>query len=190
MAAATSTPTFHVTAVLPIGGLMATSRGTGIPLTLLLARAAALVVEEEPLFNAAFTPEGLAFRARVDVGIAVDTEDGLLTPVLRDAAACPLTDLHQTWTELRDRARRRRLPPADYRGATFYLSNLGMYAIVRRFDAILPLGATSILAVGAAIDAQAEFTLTCDHRVVFGAHAARFLTALARRLEEPAPWAR
>ena len=80
-----------------------------------------------PLFNAAYTPEGLARRQRVDIGIAVDHGDGLITPVLRDAAGRSLAELAEEWNTLRERVKNRRLSPAQYSGATFYVSDLGVF---------------------------------------------------------------
>ena len=122
-----ATPTFHVTAQLGVGPLQKSAAGTSLSFTLLLARAAALAVKTNPLFNAAYTPEGLTPRQRVDVGIAVDTPDGLIPAVLRDVAERPLAQLGADWRALRDRVSSRRLTPPDYQGATFYLSNLGTF---------------------------------------------------------------
>ena len=185
MTATRGTPTFRVTARIPLGAIQATSKETKTSLTLLLARACALTVKQFPRFNACHTPSGLAIRDRVDVGIAVDFEAGLLTPVLRDAADRPLEDLAEDWRILRDKVRSRRVVPEDYQGATFYVSNLGAFSIVHSFEAIVPLGAAAILAIGADDRTATTFTLSCDHRVVFGADAARFLEALAGRLRNP-----
>ena len=189
MQATVHIPSFRVSARLSLHPLHAAARERGQSLTLLLARACALTVREFPHFNAAWTPRGLALRERVDVGIAVDIPGGLVTPVLRDVAGRPLAELAADWRRLRQRAARQRLAADDYRGATFYLSNLGVFDVVSRFDAIVPLGAAAILAVAAEqADGQCEFTLTCDHRVVYGAEAARFLGRLGERLAAPADW--
>ena len=185
-----ATPTFHVAAQLSVGALKKAATEGGISLTLLLARAAALAVKVNPLFNAAYTPGGLALRQRVDVAIAVDTPDGLIAAVLRDVAERTLAQLSTDWRGLRDRVSTRRLAPEDYQGATFYLSNLGTFPVVRSFDAVLPVGATAILCVAAAEDERVIFTLGCDHRVVAGADAARFLQSFAQLLAEPGPWGR
>ncbi len=186
MNATLSTPVFRVSAKLDLGPLKAEAGRDGGSLSLLLARACALSVREHPGFNAAFTPQGLAIRDRVDVGIAVDVPGGLVTPVLRDAAGRPLDELAEDWRILKEKTKRGRLQPQDYEGATFYLSNLGMFPVVTRFEAIVPLGAAAILAVGAAdADGQTDATLSCDHRVVFGADAARFLTTLVSMLADP-----
>jgi pyruvate dehydrogenase E2 component (dihydrolipoamide acetyltransferase) len=179
------TPTFHVAAQLPIGAIRRAADAGQLSLTLLLARAAALAVQANPLFNAAYTPEGLAFRERVDVGIAIDTPDGLIAAVLRDVAQRPVELLAADWRDLRARVSRRRLKPGDCHSATFYLSNLGTFPVVRSFDAVLPLGAAAILCVGAAEDDRVCFTLGCDHRVVAGADAARFLQSFAQLLADP-----
>jgi len=183
-----ATPTFHVAAQLSVGPLKKVLAEGALSLTLLLARAAALAVKANPLFNAAYTPEGLALRQRVDVGIAIDTPDGLIAAVLRDVAERPLAQLGTDWRTLRDRISSRRLAPQDYQGATFYLSNLGTFSVVRSFDAVLPVGATAILCVGAAENDRVIFTLGCDHRVVAGADAARFLQSFAQLLADPDPW--
>ena len=154
-------------------------------LSLLLARACALAIKAHPLFNAAYTPEGLARRDRVDIGIAVDDGEGLITPVLRDAAGRSLADLAADWTSLREKVKSRRLVPADYSGATFYLSDLGVFPVVYAFDSIIPAGASAILSIAAAGPQGAFFTLACDHRVVFGADAARFLETLEGLLKDP-----
>jgi len=185
MIASAPTPMFHVTARLPLAGVQQTARQNNLSLTLLLARVCALTIKAHPLFNAAYTPEGLAYRERIDIGIAADIPEGLVTPVLRDVAGRSLPELARDWDTLREKLRTRRLSAQDYRGATFYLSDLGVFAVVESFDSILPIGATAILSVGAARTKGALCTLTCDHRVVFGADAARLLTTLAEWLASP-----
>lgn len=186
MVATLGTPTFRVSSQVDLTPLKDHAHQTGLSLSLLLARACALAVAEHRHFNAAYTPLGLALRERVDVGIAVDVPGGLVTPVIRDAAGRPLDELAEDWRALKGRAKAGRLQPADYQGATFYLSNLGVFPGVSRFEAIVPLGAAAILAVGAPQQGQVDLTLSCDHRVVFGADAARFLATLAARLVAPA----
>ncbi len=180
-----ATPVFRVAAELPIGPLKSAAGQAKVSFTLMLARAAALAVKDNPLLNAAYTPEGLALRERVDVGIAIDTPGGLIAAVLRDVGARSLAQLAADWHGLRERVDSRRLKPEDYRGATFYLSNLGTFPVVHSFDAVLPPGAAAILCVGAAEGERAVFTLGCDHRVLAGADAARFLQSFARQLAEP-----
>ncbi len=186
MEATLRTPTFQISAELPVLPLQDAARKTRISLTLALARACALTVAEDPWFNHAWTRRGLARREQVDVGIAVDTGNGLVTPVLRDASRRGIPELSDHWRILLGKIRKGRLRPEDYSGATFYLSNLGVFPVVRRFDAIVPVGASAILAIAASQeDGRADFTLSCDHRVIFGADAARFLDRLAQRLKDP-----
>ena len=134
MIASAAAPTFRVTARLPLDFLVSAAKERQQSLTLVLARACALTIVAHPLFNAAHTPSGLARRERVDIGIAVDSGDGLITPVLRDAAARSMAELAQDWSGLRDKVKSRRLSPADYSGATFYLSDLGMFSVVEVFE--------------------------------------------------------
>jgi len=185
MTACAATPVFHVSARLPLAALQQAARQNQLSLTLLLARACALTIRAHPLFNAAYTPEGLAQRERIDVGIAADIPEGLVTPVLRDVAQRPLPELARDWDALREKLKTRRLTAQDYRGATFYLSDLGVFPVVESLDSLLPRGASAILSVAAARTDGALCTLTCDHRVVFGADAARFLTTLNDWLSNP-----
>ncbi len=189
MAAAAAVPTFRVSARLSLAPLIALADEEGYSLTLLLARACAMAVEAHPRFNAVYTPQGLAQRQQVDVGIAVDVPKGLVTPVLRDVAGRPIAELAKRWSALKRRAlgkqRSQHLLPEEYRGATFYLSNLGMFGTISRFDAVVPQGAAAILAVAAIQEGLAELTLSCDHRVVYGADAARFFETLALLLGDP-----
>jgi pyruvate dehydrogenase E2 component (dihydrolipoamide acetyltransferase) len=108
-----------------------------------------------------------------------------LTPVLRDAAERPVDELAEDWRILKDKINRQRLVQEDYEGASFYLSNLGLFPVVHSFDALVPLGAAAILAIGAECCGQCLFTLSCDHRVVSGADSARFLTTLQGYLQHP-----
>jgi pyruvate dehydrogenase E2 component (dihydrolipoamide acetyltransferase) len=185
MIASVATPSFRVSARLALAPLITVSKEARISLTLLIARACALTISAQTLFNAAYTPEGLAVRERIDVAIAVDTPEGLIAPVLRDVAVRPLSELAADWRGIQEKVVSRRLSAQDYQGATFYLSNLGTFPVVDSFDAVLPLGAAAILCVAASHGERASFTLGCDHRVLAGADAARFLQALAEWLASP-----
>jgi pyruvate dehydrogenase E2 component (dihydrolipoamide acetyltransferase) len=184
MIASAAAPTFRVTAELSLDPLLKAAQERRRSFTLLLVRACAFAVVAHPLFNAAYTPEGLARRERVDIGIAVDDGQGLITPVLRDVAKKPIAELSRDWSTLRDKVKNRRLSPAEYSGATFYLSNLGSSAVVFAFDSIVPIGASAILSVAASRPGGTLCTLACDHRVVFGADAAHFLDTLAQQLKD------
>ena len=185
MIATITTPTFRTTAQLSLEALKKMAKQQQFSLSLLIASACAKTIKAHPQFNAVYTPDGMAHRDRVDVGIAVDVPGGLLTPVIRDVAERPLDELAEDWRILKDKIKRQRLTQQDYEGATFYLSNLGVFPVVHSFDALVPLGAAAILAIGAEQDGQCLFTLSCDHRVVSGADSARFLTTLQDYLHQP-----
>ena len=185
MAATTSTPMFQLTTRVQLKNLHDLAKQRELSLTLLMARVCASTVQKHPLVNAAWTPKGLAWRKQVDVAIAVDTPDGLISPVLRDVADRPLEELAEDWRILKDKTQRRRLQPGDYEGASFYLSNLGVFPRVLWFDAIVPLGASAIIAVAAADKAgRCALTVSCDHRVLAGADAARFMEDLSEAIEK------
>ncbi len=182
---AAQTPQFRISMLLDLGAFKASADEHDGSFTLLLAKACAMTLNSFPDFNAAWTQEGLARRERVDVAIAMEAENGLLTPVVRDVAGRSLSDLAEAWNVLKQKISQHRTAPEDFRGATFYLSNLGMFPGIVQFDAIVPPGATAILAVASPGEKGTMLTLTCDHRVVFGADAARFLAALAEKLTHP-----
>ena len=133
----------------------------------------------------------------MNVGFAVATDDALLVPVVRDADRKSLAELAAETRTLADGARRRTLRPEDFHDGTFTVSNLGMFG-VRAFTAIIDPPQVAILAVGGARRAPVEesdgriafrdlltATLSCDHRVVYGADGARFLSRLRELLERP-----
>ncbi|PKY10104.1 2-oxo acid dehydrogenase [Acidithiobacillus marinus] len=185
MTATLHTPTFLISSRVALENFQKNCKSKGLSFTLALGKACALTVAEDPWFNHAWTSQGLAKRQRVDLGIAVDTGEGLITPVLRDAANRPLPELAEDWRILLGKIKKGRITPSDYQGASFYLSNLGIFPEIERFNAIVPTGAAAILAVAAAgQDGKTDFTLSCDHRVIFGADAARFLQRLGKRLED------
>lgn len=185
MIASATTPTFRVTAQLPLAGLIGFGKEQKLSISLLLARACAYAIAKHPLFNAAYTADGLAHRDRIDIGVAVDSPEGLITPVLRDVAGRSLAELADDWRRLRDKVKSRRLVPNDYRGATFYLSDLGVFPVVYSFDSIIPTGASAILSVGSSRSDGTACTLGCDHRVIFGGDAARFLQTLSEVIAVP-----
>jgi pyruvate dehydrogenase E2 component (dihydrolipoamide acetyltransferase) len=173
-------------------------KGNGVTMTALLAKAVAVVLARHPQVNAATSADGtaMAYPAAVNVAVAVAMEDGgLITPVLANADRTDIYSLARNWADLVSRARSKQLQPEEYSTGTFTLSNLGMFG-VDRFDAILPPGTGAILAVAASrptvvagkdgsmrVASQMQVNLTCDHRVIYGAHAAAFLKDLAQLIE-------
>jgi pyruvate dehydrogenase E2 component (dihydrolipoamide acetyltransferase) len=189
MFASRQTPVFHLSSLLSLKSLSDAAKTREISLTLALTRACALAIVQNPRFNCLWTSQGIVQRDRIDIGVAVDLGDGLVTPVLRDVAGRPLDELLEDWRILKEKASLGRLVPTDYVGGTFYLSNLGTFPEVFSFDAILPSTSSAILAVASqAGDGKCTLTLTCDHRILYGGHAARFMNTLAHLLGSPEEW--
>ncbi|HEY9750270.1 MAG TPA: dihydrolipoamide acetyltransferase family protein [Allocoleopsis sp.] len=194
-----SVPTFHVGYTITtdnLDKLYKQVKSKGVTMSALLAKAVAMTLQKHPLLNASYTEQGINYPASINIAVAVAMEDGgLITPVLRQADQMDLYSLSRTWKDLVDRARLKQLQPEEYNSGTFTISNLGMFG-VDRFDAILPPGQGSILAIGASrpqmvatedglfgVKRQMQVNITCDHRVIYGAHAAAFLKDLATLIE-------
>ena len=162
----------------------------------IIVKAAALALRQHPELNASFAGDHVKVYSRVHIGVAVALEDGLITPVLRDADLKPLEEISEEARSLAERARAKKLQPSEYTGATFSISNLGMMGI-EEFSAIINPPEAAILAVGAvrqvpvvvdgalAVGWRMKATLSVDHRVADGAAGARFLQTLRRFLEHP-----
>lgn len=171
--------------------------GDAVSLTVIIAKLLAHAAEKHPLLNAAWMGDG-AVRAygQVNVNIAMDTQEGLVVPVLRDCAARGFKELGADFKVLAEKAKSNSLTPSDYEGGTITLSNLGMFG-VPRFRAIINPPQTAILAVGAtseklvaagtgfAAKKYLEYSVTADHRAVDGAYAARFMASLKAFIENP-----
>jgi pyruvate dehydrogenase E2 component (dihydrolipoyllysine-residue acetyltransferase) len=167
-----------------------------ISLNDLVVRACALTLLEHPGVNASFQGESIRVFHRAHIGIAVALDEGLITPVLRDCQAKSLAQIAVEARDLAERARVRKLRASELSGATFSISNLGMFDVAA-FSAIINPPEGAILAVGSlrrlpVVDGEAvtvgrrmALTLSCDHRVMDGAMGARFLQDVKRRLEEP-----
>ncbi|MYF09231.1 MAG: 2-oxo acid dehydrogenase subunit E2 [Rhodospirillaceae bacterium] len=161
-------------------------------------KATALVLADESGLNAHVSDSEITRFHSVNICFAVATEEGLVAPVVRDAAIIPITDIAGETARLSAAARARALTGADLEGGTFTVSNLGMFD-VRQFDAIITPPQAAVLAIGAirrepyedemgniAFRSVVAATLSCDHRAVDGALAARFLQGLRRHVEAPA----
>lgn len=163
----------------------------------LFVRACALALRQVPASNASWVDGTIVVRGCVDVSLAVAVDDGLVTPVIRDADVKTLRAIAAEAKDLAARARARKLRLEEMQGGTFSLSNLGMYG-VDRFSAVINPPEGMILAVGATRDVpvvkagaivvgqRCSVTLSCDHRVVDGALGATFLRALRGLIERPA----
>ncbi|HLH71634.1 MAG TPA: dihydrolipoamide acetyltransferase family protein [Candidatus Dormibacteraeota bacterium] len=196
----TSAPHFFLVREADAGRLVewrATSRRQGLEATytdlLILVTAGAL--RRHPGMNAIWEGRPVP-RQEVNLAVAVETEEGLVAPVIHRADRLSLAEVVEARRALVERARARRLTPQDLEGGTFTLSNLGMYG-VDAFNAILNERQAGILAVGriaetvvpiegqVAVRPRVVLTLSCDHRLTDGARAARFLAELTSLLEEP-----
>jgi len=162
----------------------------------IVVKAVAIALGRHPEINASFAGDRIRRYNRVHVGVAVSVEDGLITPVIRDADLKSLEEISAESKALAERARARRLQPHEYTGATFSVSNLGMMGI-EEFGAVINPPEAGILAVGAVRQApvvdngtikvgyRMKLTLSIDHRAADGAMGARFLETLKRLLENP-----
>ena len=159
-------------------------------------RAVALSMLQHPGVNSSFDGDAIQYHDEVHVGVAVATEEGLITPVIRNADRKTIPQIAGEVRELADRARNRKLRPDEYLGSTFTISNLGMYGI-EGFTAIINPPNSAILAVGAAIEKPVvkngsivvrqmmKVTMSCDHRVVDGASGSEYLATLRQYTEQP-----
>jgi pyruvate dehydrogenase E2 component (dihydrolipoyllysine-residue acetyltransferase) len=162
----------------------------------LVVRACALALLKHPGVNASFQGEAIRVYHRAHIGIAVALEEGLITPVLRDCHAKSLGQIAVESRDLAERARNRKLRAQEMSGATFSISNLGMFDVAD-FSAIINPPEGAILAVGSVrrvpvvedsgvgVGRRMNMTISCDHRVMDGAMGAKFLQDVKRLLEEP-----
>ena len=162
----------------------------------LVIKAAALALRNHPRVNGSYRDGGLQLHSRINIGVAVDTEDGSLTPVIADADLKELGAIAAEVRELSFRARSGEITPPEQAGATFSISNVGMLGITASEPVVNP-GQAAKLAVGAVTSRPVVrggevvpgevmcLDLSCDHRVLHGGEAARFLTEVKTNLEDP-----
>ena len=165
----------------------------------IVVKLTALALEKHPLLNARWIGDRIVVESSTNIGIAVDTESGLLVPVIRDVPRLTLRQLAARSRELIDRARRGALSAADMQGGTFTVTNLGPMGI-EMFTPLINLPECAILGLGriqkqVVVDDKQfvardrmMLSLTFDHRIVDGAPAARFLQSLSLLIENPSPW--
>lgn len=162
----------------------------------MVIKAVAIALKQHPQVNGSWLGDSIRTYHHVHIGVAVAVEEGLLVPVIRFANEKSLLQLAAETKELAEKAKTKKLQPADMQGNTFTVSNLGMFGI-EEFTAIINPPDACILAVGAIqptvvvsgdkiMQAQTmKITLSCDHRVVDGATGARFLHTVKSLLEDP-----
>ena len=162
----------------------------------IIIKVTAAALMQHPEVNASFQEKFVRYYEHADIGVAVAIEDGLITPVVRAADQKSLSQIAAEVRELAERARSKRLKPEEYTGATFSISNLGMFGI-DEFTAVINPPEGAILAIGAmspkpvvrdneiVIRQIMRVTMSCDHRVIDGATGAKFLQTFKKILENP-----
>ncbi len=170
--------------------------GQRVSYTAILARAVATVLPRHPYLNASISDGNVILWEDIHLGIAASVEENLIVPVIREAQNRNLGQIVVALADLTDRARNRRLTPAEMTGSTFTISNLGMFGI-ESFTAIINPPEAAILAVGKMVDTPVtaegqmvmrpmmQLTVSADHRIADGAAVARFLSELKATLENP-----
>ncbi len=161
-----------------------------------IIKATALALTKHGACNAWFQDDHIRYWSEVHIGMAVAVDDGLITPVVRNADRKSLADIGREARELAEKARNRRLQPNEYTGSTFSVSNLGMFDI-DQFTAVINPPEAGIIAIGSIVQKPAvvdgalavrrrmRITMSCDHRVIDGATGAAFLKTLKQMLENP-----
>ncbi|OJZ19846.1 MAG: pyruvate dehydrogenase [Thiobacillus sp. 65-29] len=189
MTASLTLPTFHVTVNIDTVKLTAAAKAKKVSVTVAIAKACSVAMAKFPRMNWAYQPvDKLVERANHDFGVAVMSNDGgLVVPILHGIEKKPLEALQTEWTGLVERARVRKLAPAEYANPTFTISNMGMLG-VSHFTAIPTPGIAAILAIAASGLQGTPFTITGDHRVLNGADVALYLAALKQTIEAPDAW--
>lgn len=167
-----------------------------ISLNDIVVKAAAMALIKHPFVNASYQGDSIRFYEQADIGVAVAIEDGLIAPVVRGANLKGFLEISAEIKDLAAKAKARKLQPEEYTGATFSISNLGMFGI-KEFTAIINPPEAGILAVGGAaqtpvvrdgqivVRSMMNVTMSCDHRVIDGATGAKFLQTFKQMLENP-----
>ena len=182
-----------------LGPELQSSRGIKLTHTDLLVALLGRALLKHPRLNASWTSAGVRLNSDINIAVAVAVDDGVVAVVVRGAHQAPLGEIAQQRREVTERAKAGRVRPSDISGATFTISNLGMYQ-VDAFSAIISPPQAAILAVGsitdrvvpidgkAAIRPMVTLTLSCDHRVADGARAASFMDDLANAIRTANHW--
>ena len=174
--------------------------GVKVSVTAVLVKVCAWALGRQPLVNASWREDGIQLHEQAHIGVAVALDDGLIVPVVQNAAHLGLAAIAEQVQDLTARARNGRLQPADVQGGTFTISNLGMWG-VEQFTAVINPPQSAILAVGRTVKQPVvvetavgdelvirpmmKMTLSVDHRIIDGAVAARFLQDVVAALEQP-----
>ncbi|MGB4987625.1 MAG: pyruvate dehydrogenase complex dihydrolipoamide acetyltransferase [Pyrinomonadaceae bacterium] len=197
-------PTFYLTCEIEMDNAVALRKAVNasvsedrkISLNDIVVKASAMALFKHPFVNASYQDKMLRFYEQADIGVAVAIDEGLITPVIRGANLKGFLEISAEIKDLAAKAKAKKLQPEEYTGATFSISNLGMFGI-KEFTAIINPPEAGILAVGGAAptpvvrDGQIvvrnimNVTMSCDHRVIDGATGAKFLQTFKQMLENP-----
>ena len=197
-------PTFYLTAEVEMDNALALRKSINstvgeeqkISVNDVIVKAAAMALTKHPFVNASYQDRSIRFYNQADIGVAVAIDEGLITPVVRGANLKGILEIGAEIKSLAAKAKAKKLQPEDYTGATFSISNLGMFGI-KEFTAIINPPEAGILAIGGAeptpvvrdaeitVRSIMHITMSCDHRVVDGATGAKFLQTFKQMLEQP-----
>ena len=196
-------PTFYLTSEIDMTAvgqmreqMVASGEQFKVSVNDVIIKAVAIALTRHPEVNAHWLGDSIRYFHEAHIGMAVATDDGLIVPVIRNAHLKGMGEIGKEAKDFAKRARERKLAPAEYSGATFSVSNLGMFGI-DQFTAIINPPEAAILAVGATetkpVWENGQFvprqrmrvTLSCDHRIIDGAVGAKFLQTLRQLLETP-----
>jgi len=197
-------PTFYLTVEVEMDATLelrkqvnaSVSEAEKISVNDIVVKAAAMSLVKHPFANASYQDKTIRFYQQADIGVAVAIDEGLITPVIRGANLKGFLEISAEIKDLAAKAKAKKLQPEEYTGATFSISNLGMFGI-KEFTAIINPPEAGILAVGGAaptpvvrdgeitVRSIMNVTMSCDHRVIDGATGAKFLQTFKQMLESP-----
>jgi pyruvate dehydrogenase E2 component (dihydrolipoamide acetyltransferase) len=197
-------PTFYLTVEIEMDAALefrkqinaSIKEGEKVSVNDVIVKVAAQALTKHAWVNSSYQDKTVRFYEDADIGVAVAVEDGLITPVVRGANRKGITEISKEIKEMAGRAREKKLQPEEYTGATFSISNLGMFGI-KEFTAIINPPEAAIIAVGAATPTPVvrngeivvknimNVTMSCDHRAIDGATGAKFLQTFKQMLENP-----
>jgi len=197
-------PHFYVTVSIDMTDLMAKRKqlkddDINLSVNVFIVKAAAMTLKEFPYVNAAVQGNAIVRKSKVNVGVAVSVDNGLVVPVIKNTDRKALDEIQAEVAELAEKARTNKLMPAEMQGGTFTISNMGMLN-VESFGAIINPGEAAILAIASSIPTPVvidgeivirsimKVTLSADHRVVDGAMGAEFINAFKNKLEDSELW--
>lgn len=197
-------PTFYLTVEIEMDNTLALRKQVNasvgedqkISVNDIIVKAAAMSLIKHPFANSSYQDKTIRFYEQADIGVAVAIDEGLITPVIRGANLKGFLEISAEIKDLAAKAKAKKLQPEEYTGATFSISNLGMFG-VKEFTAIINPPEGGILAVGGAAPTPVardgeivirnimNVTMSCDHRVIDGATGAKFLQTFKQMLEQP-----